>query len=199
MRSRPFKPHLWLVAAVSLIVPRRFREGWRREWEAELRHRENLLVRWRRLGFKSSLELLGRTLGSFRDALWLQPRRLEEEMFQDLRYGARMLLKSPFFTAVAVVTLALGIGANTAIFSVVHTVLFRPLPFESPERLVVIWETVLARGNVEGTPSPPDFREWRARAKSFERMAAFYNTSYNLSGGGEPERLPGAILFAHLF
>jgi putative ABC transport system permease protein len=199
MRKRPFKPHLWLIAAVSVIVPRRLREGWRREWEAELRHRENLLVRWRRVGPGATVELLRRTLGSFRDALWLQPRRLEEEMFQDLRYGARMLLKSPFFTAVAVATLALGIGANTAIFSVVHTVLFRPLPFENPEQLVVIWETVLARGNVEGTPSPPDFREWRARANSFERMAAFYDTNYNLSGAGEPERLPGAIVSADLF
>lgn len=199
MRTRPLKPHLWLIAAVSLIVPRRLREGWRREWEAELRHRENLLRQWRRLDLRSSLELLRRTLGSFRDALWLQPRRLEEDMFQDLRYGARMLLKNPFFTATAVATLALGIGANTAIFSVVYTVLFRPLPFENQEQLVMVWETFLSRGNVRGTPSPPDFREWRGRAKSFRQMAAFYDTNFNLSGAGEPERLPGAVVSAELF
>lgn len=120
-------------------------------------------------------------------------------MFQDLRYGARMLLKNPFFTATAVATLALGIGANTAIFSVVHTVLFRPLPFENQEQLVMVWETVLSRGNVEGTPSPPDFREWRARAKTFRQMAAFYDTNFNLSGAGEPERLPGVVVSADLF
>ena len=122
-----------------------------------------------------------------------------EDVFQDLRYGARMLLKQPFFTAVAVATLALGIGANTAIFSVVHTVLFRPLPFENPEQLVVVWETVLSRGNVQGTPSPPDFREWRARAKCFQQMAAFYDTDFNLSGSGDPERLSGAFVSADLF
>jgi len=120
-------------------------------------------------------------------------------MFQDLRYGVRMLLKSPVFTAVAVATLALGIGANTAIFSVVYAVLFRPLPFARPEQLVVVWETVLSRGNVEGTPSPPDFREWRDRAKSFQQMAAFYDTNFNLSGGTDPERLSGAVVSADLF
>jgi putative ABC transport system permease protein len=120
-------------------------------------------------------------------------------MFQDLRYGVRMLLKSPVFTAVAVATLALGIGANTAIFSVVYAVLFRPLPFEKPEQLVVVWETVLARGNVEGTPSPPDFREWRGRAKSFRQMTAFYDTNFNLSGAAAPERLSGAVVSADLF
>ena len=92
------KLHRWLIEFIGLIVPRRLRADWRQEWEAELRYRELLLADWERLNWKAKLDLLRRSLGAFWDALVLQPQRLEDEMFQDLRYGIRMLFKEPSFT-----------------------------------------------------------------------------------------------------
>src|SRR5262249_61113712 len=92
------RPHLRLIALVGVIVPRRLRADWRREWEAELRSREGLLAEWDKLDRRNKLDLLRRSVGALWDALCLQPRRLEDEMFQDLRYGARMLLRQRSFT-----------------------------------------------------------------------------------------------------
>src|SRR5512145_3446782 len=93
-KQRFAKFHHRLIRFIGVIVPRRFRARFRQEWVAELEYREALLARWDRLDWRNKLELLRRSLGAFWDALLLQPLRLEEEMFQDLRYGARMMLKS---------------------------------------------------------------------------------------------------------
>src|SRR5215813_7726876 len=118
-QQRFAKPYLWLIALIGVIVPRRLRADWRQEWEAELRYRERLLAEWDRLDWRNKLELLRRSASAFWDALCLQPERWEDEMFQDLRYGFRMLLNNKMFTLIATLSLALGIGANTAIFTTI--------------------------------------------------------------------------------
>ena len=191
------KPHLWLINFIGFSVPRRLRADWRQEWEAELAYREALLADWDRLNWKSKLDLLRRSLGAFWDALALQPRRLEDEMFQDLRYGVRMLLKKPGFTLIAMLTLALGIGANTAIFSVVNAVLLQPLPFVEPERL--LWLGGWLGADKEQGVTPADFLDYREQSQSFKEIAAGISDGVpmNLSGNGEPERLQGALVTAN--
>ncbi|HYG10021.1 MAG TPA: ABC transporter permease [Pyrinomonadaceae bacterium] len=121
------------------------------------------------------------------------------DVWQDLSYGLRMLLKNPGFTLVAVIALALGIGANSAIFSVVNTVLLRPLPYQDPERLVMVWEDDTKGGYPRDTPSAANYADWRDQNQVFEGMAAMANMSFNLTGTGEPERLDGRRVSANLF
>ncbi len=112
-----------------------------------------------------------------------------ETILKDIRYTLRGLLKNRAFTAVAVLTLALGIGANAAIFSVVNAVLLKPLKFHDPDRLVVIWEEASFAGFPLNTPAPGNYVDWKAQNQSFEDMAATADTSFNLTGDGEPERI----------
>jgi putative ABC transport system permease protein len=182
---------LWLIRLVGVIVPRRLRADWQQEWEAELRHREALLIEWDKLNWQTKLGLFRRSTSAFWDALRLQPKRLEDEMIQDLRYGIRLLFKQKGFTAVAVLTLALGIGANTAIFSVVNGVLLTSLPYHEPERLVVLWGDVPARGEHRTQVSATDVSDWRKQNTVFEVVATFSNWSATLTGEGEPERITG--------
>jgi putative ABC transport system permease protein len=120
-------------------------------------------------------------------------------LLQDIRFGLRMLLKSPSVSIVATIALALGIGANTAIFSVVNAVLLRPLPFPNPDSLVSLFETDLKRGLQSGTHSYPNFMDLRAQNTVFERVSSYHGSDFILSGRGEPARLQGAVVTADLF
>jgi putative ABC transport system permease protein len=110
-------------------------------------------------------------------------------MIQDLRYAVRVLVKNKALTAIAVVTLALGIGANTAIFSVVNAVLLNPLPYKQPDRLVALWENVPGHGRWR--TSPANFFDWKKQNTVFEDVAAFGASTLTLTGDGEPEQLVG--------
>jgi predicted permease len=197
------RPHLWLIKFIGIIVPRRLRADWRQEWEAELRYRETLLADWDRLDWQTKFSLLRHSMGAFMDALWLQPKRLEDEMFQDLRYGARMLLKNPGFTIVAILTLALGIGANTAIFSVVNGVLLKPLPYPEPDRLVRVFTST---GDFPRAPlSPFNFMDFREHNTVFEALACYVRQDLQLAqadganGAGGAERLFGMRISSGFF
>ena len=121
-------------------------------------------------------------------------------LLQDFRFGLRMLAKNPGFTAVAVLTLALGIGANTAMFSMVRGVLLRPLPFQNPGQLYTLWERNLKMGYDQNAPAAGNFRDWRDRSHAFEQMAAFDAArTFNLAGSGHPERVDGAAVSPKLF
>ena len=194
------KPHLWFINFIGLIVPQRLRTDWRQEWQAELRYREALLAEWDHLDWRHKLDLLWRSTSAFWDALWLQPQRLEDEMFEDLRYGLRVLLKRPGFTSITILMLALGIGANTAIFSIIDAALLRPLPFAEPARLVVIAEThpEIFRLQV----STPDFEDWQQQAQSFSEMAAWSLKDWGkpvITDAGEPEELQSTCITPNLF
>src|SRR5687768_2295947 len=121
-------------------------------------------------------------------------------LLQDIRYAARTLWKSPGFTAVAVAALALGIGANTAIFSVVKAVLLNPLPYPEPERLVWVRESNPGADIPDEPASAPNFNDWRTQARSFDGLAAFDDSALTLTDGDdEPERLPAVAASANFF
>jgi predicted permease len=119
-----------------------------------------------------------------------------DDLGRDVRFGLRSLLRSPAFTAVAILCLALGIGANAAIFSVLNAVLLRPLPYPEPERLVRLWESM---DNFTGTVSVPNYRDWVQQQTGFEQLAAWRRGSANLQGTGEPERIRSVESTPNLF
>jgi len=120
-------------------------------------------------------------------------------MLQDLLYAWRTLRKSPGFTSVAVLTLALGIGASTAMFSVINAILLRPMPYAQPEQLVRLWEDSTNAGFPQNTPAPANYFDWKAQAKSYSHMAAFRRQSLTLASNGEPTRLEAMQTDADLF
>src|SRR5437867_4700624 len=122
-----------------------------------------------------------------------------DTIWQDVRYGLRSLAQAPGFTAVAAIALALGIGANSAIFSVVDAILIKPLPYKDPHRLVMVWETNPHRGRAKNVISPGNFLDWQSQNTVFEQMAALYETRLNLTGFLEPEEIRGQAVTANLF
>src|SRR5215510_10025532 len=182
---RTFRFWLWLIRVIGVIVPRRLRAGWRQEWEAELQYREAQLARWDQLNWRTRLDLLWHSAGAFADALWLQPKRWEDEMIQDIRFGVRMLLKHKGFALIAILTLALGIGANTAIFSVANTILLRPLPIKDADRIVDVYNYRPFDLRMSGF-SYPDYLELRKQSGAVVDLFAISHAELALgaSGGG---------------
>jgi putative ABC transport system permease protein len=122
-----------------------------------------------------------------------------ETLWQDVRYGLRGLAKNPGFTAVAVLTLALGIGATTVMYAGIYAVLLRKLPFPEPERLVMIWERDSGPKESTDDPSPADLRDWQQQSQSFEQVSAMVDRAYDVTGSGEPEEIHGSSVSGNLF
>ncbi|HEV2706942.1 MAG TPA: ABC transporter permease, partial [Pyrinomonadaceae bacterium] len=124
-----------------------------------------------------------------------------ETLIQDLRYGVRMLIKGRTFTLMTILILALGIGATSAIFSVVNVILLKPLPYKDAERIVMLWENnPRLQLGIDNLPaSAGNFVDWQSRTRSFEHIAALMPDAFNLTGVGDPERLAGARVSANLF
>ena len=179
---------LWLIRFIGLIVPQRLRADWRQEWEAELHFREMLLAEWDKLNWQTKLDLLRRSFGACKDALLLQPQRWEDDMMQDLRYGVRMLLKHKMFTLVAVLSLALGIGANTAIFSLLDAVLLKSLPVQEPEKLVLFGngeDIGMTNGFPRGSTnlfSYPFYQQIRQQQDVFSDVGAVLSIPWDVHG-----------------
>ncbi len=197
-------PGLAVVRAISWIVPDFLRGEWVAEWNGELTYAWRDAHRRGEPLVLAHSRLLWRSLGASLDALWLWRRHGAMNMLGlDLKYASRSLRRRPGFSAVVILTLALGIGATTAVFSVVDGVLLRPLGFRDPERLVRV-----ANYPVDGDPekvsgpafSYPDFIDVRDQARSFEQLAAIraWEVTFTASGN-EPVRIRTAFVTPSLF
>ena len=188
-----------MVRAACVLVPERRRDEWIREWQGELWYRASLLDGSRSGDPHSARRLVVRTLGAFPHAFWVLTDEMRiDPMLQDLKYALRGLLKRPAFAALVIATLALGIGANTAMFSIVHSVLLSPLPYERPDELVYMYGA-FRQGN-QAMVSPPDYLDYRDRNSVFSSLAGrtVYGTAV-ITGSDEPERVQSSIATANFF
>jgi putative ABC transport system permease protein len=188
-----------LVRVAGSVVPERRRGDWMREWEGELWYRVSLLDRASSVDHHAATRLTIRTFGAFPHALWVFTDEARiDPMLQDLKYALRGTIKHPMFSALVVLTLALGIGANSAMFSIVNSVLIKPLPYERPDELVYMYGAF--KQSDAASVSPPDYLDYRERNRVFSSLAArtIFGTSV-LSGGDEPERVRSSIASANLF
>jgi len=187
-----------IVHVARVLVPERRRDEWTREWSGELWYRA-LLIDQSRAGDRARRRLMVRTVGAFPHALWTLTDEMRlDPMLQDLKYALRGIVKRPAFAALVIATLALGIGANTAMFSIVNSVLLRPLPYERPDELVYMYGA-FRQGN-QAMVSPPDYLDYRDRNSVFSSLAArtVYGTAV-ITGETEPERVQSSIASANFF
>ncbi len=182
-----------IVYLAAWLVPADMRADWLREWRAEL-------AGCRRRGW-TERQLAMRSVGAWAHAVWLRADRWRwDVIWQDIKYAARFLQKRPGFTLVAVLSLAVGIGANAAIFGAVRAVLLRPLPFPDPGALVTLATTTLDRpGARRGSSSPPDFADWHRDLDAFDSLAAISVDAAALTGDGPAEQVPSANVTGDFF
>jgi predicted permease len=181
-----------LVRLAAPLAPADLRSTWRREWEAELA--------WSRRRGSSDAARAMRALGAWPHACWLRWERWRFEMlWHDVTYAARTLVRRPGYALLAILSLAIGIGANVAMFSAVHAVLLRPLPFPSPDQLVSIWTTNPGRPGRGYESTPSDFADWRRDTAGFTEMAAVVAGASALTGDGPAEQVPSALVSGGFF
>jgi putative ABC transport system permease protein len=196
-------PGSGLVDACSALVPWSRRAEWRAEWLGELAYAWSVRHERYASPVQARAALVLRACGAVPDAFWVRRHHGADSMFsQDLRYALRTLVRWPGFTVVVVLTLALGIGANAAIFSVVNAVLLRPLSFADPDRLAVVLgaPTDGDSAKVGSSSSYPDFADFRERSHSFSQLAAYSIRATTVTGKAfEPAIVSGAPVTANLF
>jgi len=188
----------FVLRAASPLVPYDIRRDWLREWRAEF---ACAATRAARLNQPMPMASLPRALGAIVHAAWLRWDQWRVEMIvQDIKHAIRSLRRKPSFTAVVVLTLAIGIGGTTAIFGAVNAVLLRPLPYPEPDQLVRVYKTTLEDADrVGGSVSPPDFTDWRRDNGSFGEMAAANSGSLALTGLGAAEQIPAGLVTGGFF
>lgn len=193
------RPHLYLIAVVGVMVPKRLRADWREEWEAELQMREQRLADWDRLDWWERWDLLRRSSSAFWDALSLQRQRREDDVVQDFQFALRMLVKSPTFTCVSVLTLAIGIGANTAVFTVVNALLLRPLDgVAQPDRLVQIGRQFPNKPYLSDS-SYPEYLEYRSQNTVLAGLATVAPRAFHITVQRTSERVEGELVSSNYF
>lgn len=200
MISRAERIARWVVRCAAAIAPHGWRGELSREWEAELAERFRPDAGAPPPTPSQSVRLIYRSLLSVVDALHLRAQEFTmDSITRDLRFAVRSLLRRPGFTVLTLVTIALGIGANTAIFTVVNAVLLQPLPYPEPDELVMVWEQDRVRGWDRVPGNAQDYLAWEESAESFAAIGGVVNSTFALTGDQTPERIPGARVTSSLF
>jgi putative ABC transport system permease protein len=188
-----FQLSLALLRLFARLVPRRDRGDWLREWEAELRTRRARLGAGHPLTRGQEVDMFRRVLGSLRDAAWLRRQFTRDaDLVHDLKYGARLLHRNPAFALLTIAVLALGIGATTAIFSVIDALLLRQLPYRDAERIVLLFEAPTGNRTLLDAPAPGNAIDWQEQARSLEIVAAAEPFGFMYTSEAEPQMLPAA-------